>query len=119
VPLVDHPLVELSARLPSRFKADWRRKKILLKQLAGRYLPDAIIRHRKQGFESPMAAWLRGELREYARDVLGPSRLGSHGLFDCDYVAARLDEHLTGRRKNNKLLFALIMFQEWHERCAA
>jgi hypothetical protein len=34
-------------------------------------------------------------------------------------VAARLDEHFTGRRKNNKLLFALIMFQEWYERRAA
>lgn len=119
VPLVDHLLVELSARLPARFKADWRRKKILLKQLAGRHLPDEIIRHRKQGFESPMAAWLRGELKDYARDVLGPGRLGRHGLFDCDYVAARLDEHFTGRRKNNKLLFALIMFQEWYERRAA
>jgi asparagine synthase (glutamine-hydrolysing) len=82
-------------------------------------LPDAIIRHRKQGFESPMAAWLRGELKDYARDILGPGRLGRHGLFDRDYVAARLDEHFTGRRKNNKLLFALIMFQEWYERRAA
>jgi asparagine synthase (glutamine-hydrolysing) len=119
VPLVDHPLVELSARLPARWKAGWRRKKILLRQIAERKLPNAVLAHRKQGFESPMAAWLKNELQSYARELLGPARLGASGLFNMDYVEARLDEHLAGRRKNNKLLFSLIMFQEWHERNAA
>ena len=119
VPLVDHLLVELSARLPARYKLDWRRKKILLKQLAARHLPAKIVGHRKQGFESPMAAWLRTDLADYARDILGPSRLDKAGLFDGGYVAAKLEEHLTGRQKNNKLLFSLIMFQEWYERHVA
>jgi len=119
VPLVDHLLVELSARLPARYKLDWRRKKILLKQLAARHLPAKIVGHRKQGFESPMAAWLRTDLADYARDILGPSRLDEAGLFDGGYVAAKLEEHLTGRQKNNKLLFSLIMFQEWYERHVA
>ena len=118
VPLVDHPLVELSAQLPSRYKLDWRRKKILLKQLAANHLPTEIINHRKQGFESPMAAWLRTDLADYARDVLGQDRLGQTGLFDIDYVSLKLEEHLMGRHKNNKLLFSLIMFQEWYERHA-
>src|SRR6185503_13893885 len=65
VPLVDHPLVELSARLPARYKLDWRRKKILLKRIATRHLPAEIIEHRKQGFESPMATWLRNDLADY------------------------------------------------------
>jgi asparagine synthase (glutamine-hydrolysing) len=119
VPLVDHPLVELSARLPTRFKLDWRRKKILLKRIAARHLPAEVMQHRKQGFESPMAAWLRTHLAGYARDILGPGRLGRSGLFDGGYVLARLDEHLAGRHKNNKLLFSLMMFQEWYERNVA
>jgi asparagine synthase (glutamine-hydrolysing) len=119
VPLVDHQLVELSARLPTRFKLDWRRKKILLKRIAARRLPDEVMRHRKQGFESPMAAWLRTDLAEYSRDILGPDRLGKSGLFDSDYVADKLEEHMAGRHKNNKLIFSLIMFQEWYERNVA
>ena len=115
VPLVDHKLVELSARLPTRFKADWHRKKILLKQIASRRLPPEVISHRKQGFEAPMAAWLRTDLTDYAHDILGPKRLGASGLFNLNYVSARLEEHLGGRRKHNKLLFSLIMFQEWLE----
>lgn len=116
VPLVDHKLVELSARLPTRYKLDFQQKKVLLKQIAHRYLPTEILRHRKQGFESPMAAWLRGDLANYAREMLGPDRLGKSNLFDNGYVSARLDDHMSGRRRNNKLLFSLIMFQEWFER---
>lgn len=119
VPLVDHSLIELSALLPSRYKLEWYRKKILLKQLAARRLPSDILNHRKQGFESPMAAWLRGELSDYAKDILGYDRLGQTGLFNNQYVAFKLQEHLMGRHKNNKLLFSLIMFQEWYERHAA
>jgi asparagine synthase (glutamine-hydrolysing) len=119
VPLADHRLVELSAQLPVRFKLDWRRKKKLLRAIAARHLPAEVLSHRKQGFESPMGAWLREDLVDYARDVLGPHRLGKSGLFANDYVSARLEEHVSGHRKNNKLLFSLIMFQEWRERCAA
>jgi asparagine synthase (glutamine-hydrolysing) len=119
VPLVDHRLVELSTQLPTSYKVDWYRKKILLKRIATRYLPAKILKHRKQGFESPMAAWLRNDLIDYARRTLSPDRLGASGLFDVDYVAERLEEHLAGRRKNNKLLFSLIMFQEWYERHVA
>ena len=119
VPLVDHRLVELSARLPTRFKLDWRRKKILLRRIAARHLPAEVMEHRKQGFESPMAAWLRTDLAEYSRDILGPNRLGKSGLFDGEYVSARLDEHLAGRHKHNKLIFSLMMFQGWYERNVA
>jgi asparagine synthase (glutamine-hydrolysing) len=118
VPFVDHVLVELAARLPVRYKLDWRQKKILLKRLAARRLPDAVLEHRKQGFEAPMASWLRSDLLKYAQDVLGKGRLGATGLFNHEFVTARLQDHLSGRRKNNKLLFSLIMFQEWHERYA-
>jgi asparagine synthase (glutamine-hydrolysing) len=119
VPLVDHRLVELGARLPLRYKLDWHRKKILLRRIAARRLPAEVLRHRKQGFESPMGAWLRSDLAGYARDVLGAGRLGKTGLFDGGFVLDRLDEHLAGTRKNNKLLFSLIMFQEWYERHVA
>jgi asparagine synthase (glutamine-hydrolysing) len=119
VPLVDHRLVELSARLPTRYKLDWHRKKILLKTIAARRLPAEVVGHRKQGFESPMAAWLRTDLANYARDILNQGRLGKTELFNGDYVSARLKEHLTGRHKNNKLLFSMIMFQEWYERHVA
>ncbi|MEN8129853.1 MAG: asparagine synthase C-terminal domain-containing protein, partial [Pseudomonadota bacterium] len=116
VPLVDHRLVELAAQLPVRYKLNLRKKKILLKRLASRRLPTSVITHRKQGFESPMAAWLCSDLADYARDILGRSRLGACGIFNGSYVSSKLDEHISKHQKNNKILFSLIMFQEWYER---
>ena len=116
VPLVDHKLVELSAKLPTSYKVNWRQKKILLRKIAANRLPADVVQHRKQGFESPMAAWLRTDLATYAQNTLGQQRLGQNGLFDGQYVSTKLEEHQTGRHKHNKLLFSLIMFQEWHER---
>ncbi len=117
VPLVDHQLVELSTQLPTPYKIDWRHKKILLKRIAAQYLPSEVLGHRKQGFESPMATWLRTDLTDYARNILGRDHLGKLGLFDVNYVSNKLAEHVNGQQKNNKLLFSLIMFQEWVERC--
>ena len=116
VPLVDHELVELSARLPAQYKLSWRKKKILLRRIAGNRLPKSVMEHRKQGFESPMAAWLRRDLADYARSTLGPGALGKTGIFNMEYVDAALADHQSGRSKNNKLLFSLIMFGHWHER---
>lgn len=116
VPLVDHNLIELSARMPSRFKVDWRRKKILLREMASSKLPSSLFSRRKQGFEAPMAAWLRKDLSAYAQDLLGPKRLGRSGLFDVNYVESALSGHLAGKKKNSKLLFSLLMFEEWLER---
>jgi asparagine synthase (glutamine-hydrolysing) len=119
VPLVDHRLVELSAQLPTKYKVDLVRKKILLRRVATRHLPNAVLDHRKQGFESPMGAWLRTNMADYAREIVGKGRLGKFDLFNCDYISAKLEDHLSGRHKNSKLLFSLIMFQEWFERNVA
>jgi asparagine synthase (glutamine-hydrolysing) len=116
VPFVDHPLVELSGRIPIRYKIDWRDTKKLLRRIAANYVPRKIRNHKKQGFESPMAVWLRTELVDYVRDILDPKRLAKKGIINSSYVASKIDEHLNQRRRNNKLLFSLIMFQEWCER---
>lgn len=63
-----------------------------------------------------MAFWLRTDLADYAREILGETRLGQTGIFNQNYISSKLEEHMSGRHKNNKLLFSLIMFQEWYER---
>jgi asparagine synthase (glutamine-hydrolysing) len=119
VPLVDHRVVELAGGLPSRLKVTPMDKKILLKKLARKRLPRAVVDHRKQGFEAPMAAWLRTDLRSYAESELSRERLESAGLFNPAFVRAKLDAHLSGRCKCNKFLFSLIMFQQWLKRHSA
>jgi len=69
-PLLDHVLVEAVARFPERLKLHDFQTKPLLRRLARRYLPAAVCRAPKRGFEIPRLDWLRGPLREMRDDVI-------------------------------------------------
>lgn len=116
VPFLDHPLVEFCQRVPVGFKVRGGSKKHLLKRLAGRWLPEEVLRHRKQGFEAPMATWLRRDLRDYVNSVLSPGRLSRYGLLRPDAVTELLAAHQEGRQRSSKQIFAILMLQKWLER---
>jgi len=115
VPLVDHELVELAARMPARLKVGTREGKLVLKRLAERYIPKEMIYHRKQGFEAPMGAWLKDEMYDYANTLFNNQGAGDR-LIDSGYLRNRLVEHRQGLRKNNKLLFSAIVLRLWADR---
>lgn len=60
-----------------------------------------------------MPGWLRHELRDFAIDMLSPARIQNIGLFQPKAVTNLLEEHLTGRRDNNRELWTLIAFSAW------
>lgn len=115
VPLVDHKLVELAARMPAKLKVGVGGGKIPLKRLAERYLPRSMIYHRKQGFEAPMGAWLKDELFDYALGIIKSNSAGSR-LIDAGWLEKKLVEHRKGYRKNNKVLFSAIIMLLWADR---
>jgi asparagine synthase (glutamine-hydrolysing) len=116
VPFVDHELLEFSATIPARFKIRGTEKKYLLKRIAEDVLPREVVYHRKQGFASPMAAWLSGDLKEFARETLSPEAIRRHGLLDPAIVEKLLDDHWSRRELNDRKIFALLMFQTWCQR---
>jgi asparagine synthase (glutamine-hydrolysing) len=116
VPFVDHTLMEFCARIPSRLKIRGLQKKYLLKQAARPFLPLSVLTHRKQGFASPMAFWLRGELRAFVDAALSPERVQRTGVLDPAQVRSRLEAHQRRRALNDRQIFAMLMFQRWLER---
>lgn len=114
-PFLDHALVELTDRIPAHLKLrGWTMKYILKRALRG-YLPDSIIHRRKQGFGVPIAAWLRGPLRDVLEERLAPERVARLGLFDPVAVRRLVAEHVAGRQDHRKILWALLMFDCWRE----
>lgn len=116
VPFVDHKLVEFCATIPHTMKIRFFRKKYLLKKIAKQFLPSDVINHRKQGFASPMASWLRNDLKEYSMALLSESNLNKHGFFKNTYIIDILRNHINRRESYDKLIFALMIFQRWHDK---
>jgi asparagine synthase (glutamine-hydrolysing) len=115
VPFVDHRLVEAVFPIPQRVKigSRWQKKHLLRRALRPR-LPAAHLRAPKRGFVGPTAAWLRNELRPLLTDELSPERQRRLGYFDPAVVERLLQEHLTGRQNQERILLALLCFSTWH-----
>jgi asparagine synthase (glutamine-hydrolysing) len=113
VPLLAHELVEFAWRLPLALKRRDGRTKWLLREVAYRHVPRALLERPKQGFAVPVGAWLRGPLREWASDVLSVARLRADGYLDPGPVAERLRDHLSGKREGDAQLWFALVFQTW------
>ena len=109
-PLMDHPLVEWLASLPSDLKLNGNEGKYLLKSAMAPYLPAELLYRAKQGFAVPLARWFRGPLRQRVRDaILGP-RLAATGIFNQNYLQHLLEAHASGARDYSAPLWTLLMF---------
>ena len=109
-PLMDHPLVEWLASLPSDLKLKSNEGKHLLKVAMAPYLPDEILYRTKQGFAVPLARWFRGPLRQRVHDaILGP-RLAATGIFNQNYLRHLVEAHASGARDYSAPLWTLLMF---------
>jgi asparagine synthase (glutamine-hydrolysing) len=115
VPFLDHKLMEFCATIPPELKLKWFRKKYLLKKALADLLPKNVIRHRKQGFASPMAKWLQVDLKPYVLQTLSGENLKRHSLFNTDTVNSILTDHFARREMNDKLIWAIVVFQKWFE----
>ncbi len=112
-PLLDHRVVELAARLPSRLKLDGTRSKVLLRRVAERRLPAEILSRPKRGFAPPVSRWLRGELQGFARDLLLARDAFGRDLFDQREVARLLDDHAARRLEAGWSIWTLLMLELW------
>lgn len=113
VPFLDARVAELALALPRPLRIRGTQKKRLLRQAAATLLPSEIARGRKRGFSIPAAAWLRGPMAGFARDVLSPATLARQELLDPAAVAGLLDAHEQRREDLSRQLWGLMTLTLW------
>jgi asparagine synthase (glutamine-hydrolysing) len=118
VPYLDPVVAQLALALPTRLKVRGLSKKRLLRRAVAPLLPREIVHGRKRGFSIPAAAWLRGELEPFARDVLAPERVRAQGFFRPGAVTRVLHDHVAGRDDLSRQLWGLLAFTLWHDEWA-
>jgi asparagine synthase (glutamine-hydrolysing) len=112
-PFLDQELIQWTARLPDAEKVRGYRGKHLLRKAFDRELPENVKRHRKQGFGIPLAAWFRGPLLQWSRELLLGSDSPLRNWLNPAPIQLLLDEHVHGAADHGKRLYALAMLAAW------
>lgn len=110
-PLMDHPLVEWLASLPTNLKIKGQEGKFIFKKALEPMLPNDVLYRPKMGFSVPLARWFRGPLKDRVQKALLGETLASTGLFNRDYLQHLVDAHQSGARDYSAPLWTLLMFE--------
>lgn len=107
VPLLDHRIVEFLLSLPEELVKDKR----LFRRVLGR-LGLGQPTGKKRGFEIPLAAWLRGPLRERVGEVLLGEEAQGRGM-NLGVIRRSWDLHQNGREDHAEKLLGLAILLAW------
>jgi asparagine synthase (glutamine-hydrolysing) len=113
VPFLDHHVAAIAARVPIDQKIAGRSTKHVLRQVLYQHAPKDMFERPKAGFSIPVGEWLRGPLRDWAEDLLDPSRMAQEGYLDSGPIQQRWRRHLAGRSEDTQALWPILMFQAW------
>lgn len=113
VPFLDHNIFEFAWSLPLDYKIQGNNGKRILKELLYRYVPRALLERPKMGFGIPYGEWLRTGLRDWAENLLSREKIKRQGYLSPDRVQAYWQEHLSGKRNWQSVLWNILMFQAW------
>lgn len=115
-PLLSRETIEFAMRLPSRFKLNGKKSKDLLRKLAYRYIPRQIMDRPKRGFGVPIDSWLRHELSNWASERVYDSQNYDGLPIQQKAVKNLFELHQSGARNVHPLLWAVLVFLEFHSR---
>lgn len=117
VPFLDHPLVEVAATMPSHIKFKHGTLKNVLRKAMGSALPPSILQRKdKMGFPVPLSEWLRGDVRDFVRDVFTTEKAKTRDLINNNLVVERLDAERKFGRTTWGLLSLELWQQEFHDK---
>lgn len=114
VPYLDKEIVQFAERLPAKFKVRGCSQKWLHRQVCQSYLPSVIINRKKRGFAGNVVDdWFRGAMDSKMADTFMDGQSHMYRYLNPPSVQALFQDHSSGRSDNHKILFSLIVFEEW------
>jgi len=114
VPYLDRTVVEYAQRLEASFKVRRGTRKWLHRKVCQKYLPAKIMNRKKRGFAvNVVDEWFNSSLGGQLTELLQNESSLMFELLKPEPVRALLGDHKSGRQDNHKILFSLVMLEQW------
>lgn len=111
-PLLDYRVVEFGLSLPTKYKINPWKNKLILRSLLERFIPPHLVNRPKRGFGIPRAKWLREELKPLVLDTLVSNDAWLNNYLDQNEVRRLVGSHLKGGNQDASV-WALLMLELW------
>ncbi len=114
VPFVDKEIVEYVERLPANLKVRNGSRKWIHRQVCGTFLPESILKRPKRGFAvNVVDDWFKGAIDNKMGNTLRDPESKIYRYLRASAVKELFEQHASGRQDNHKILFSLVLFEEW------
>jgi asparagine synthase (glutamine-hydrolysing) len=114
VPYVDQRIIEFAFQLPDHFKIGGGKRKRILRLLAERYLPKAIVgRVDRIGFGVPIEQWLTTNFRSELAALPDSEIFKCSTLFDQSRLRSYIEGYLAGRHHDSGTVWRLYALEVW------
>ncbi len=112
-PFLDHELLELTARIPARYKLHGKSKKWILKEVLKGIVPDETLTRPKSGFRLPLDHWFRTNLASFVDDRLLSADSKLWAIFDRAKMETFLKMYRISKVDYSDHIWALLWLDEW------
>jgi asparagine synthase (glutamine-hydrolysing) len=114
VPYLDKDVVEYAERLPPEFKVRNGSQKWLHRKVCETIVPKKILTRKKRGFGvNVVDDWFRSALGDKTKGTLMDESSLIYQYLRPEAVRNVLQQHQSGQSDNHKVLFSLVVFEEW------
>jgi asparagine synthase (glutamine-hydrolysing) len=118
-PMLDDALLEFSLGLPLHYKLKGLQLRWFFKEALRGFLPDEIIRKRKQGFGLPFGVWANRHAALHALAADSVRGIAARGVVREAFVEQLLTRHLPAHPGYyGEMVWILMMAEQWLRRHA-
>lgn len=115
VPFLQKKFIKAALKIHPKLSLKKSQKKLILKNLLRKLVPNSPIDNKKRGFSVPLSKWLREDLKdEISKGIFNPFFIK---IFDIDEktLLSVWKEHQEGKKDHKWFLFTIYSLQQWHE----
>jgi asparagine synthase (glutamine-hydrolysing) len=114
VPYLDQKIVEYVERLPAHYKIKNLSRKYLHRRVCKEFLPEEFIKRRKKNFAGNVTDdWFREAYSGIFKDLFQDNNSMMYTYLNSHQVRSLVSEHQTGKSDNHKILYSLVVLEEW------